>query len=343
MADWVAETPGPVEDWGTAPVAAVVVSEVGRNMHMKQIVINRPVRGLSVKRLLRATVVGTAVLLAEPMAAQQTYYSTPEAAANHLVLAVARADSEALEAVLGDDYRDLLPISQISEQEVGQFLDAWAAYNAVVPTGINTRMLAAGEQGWQLPIPIVREELGWRFDTLSGGRLMRIQRIGRNELAAMQAALAYRDAQLEYAMQDHDGDGVLEFAGKFISAPERQDGLYWEAGDGEVQSPLGPLFGDQTPQGAYHGYRYKILTRQGENAPGGPADYQVDGKLRGGFALIAWPDEYGSSGIMSFMVSRDGVLYESDLGPDSAETAMQIDAFDPDGRWHPVLADYTAL
>ncbi len=310
---------------------------------MKQIVINRPVRGLSVKRLWRATVLGTAVLLTEPLAAQQTYYPTPEAAANHLVLAVARADSEALEAVLGDDYRDLLPISQISEQEVGQFLDAWAAYNAVVPAGIGTRMLAAGEQGWQLPIPIVREAQGWRFDTLAGGRLMRIQRIGRNELAAMQAALAYRDAQLEYAMQDHDSDGVLEFARKFISAPERQDGLYWEAGDGEAQSPLGPLFGDQTPQGAYHGYRYKILTRQGENAPGGPADYLVDGKLRGGFALIAWPDEYGSSGIMSFMVSRDGVLYESDLGPDGADIAMGTDAFDPDGRWHPVLADYTAL
>jgi hypothetical protein len=299
------------------------------------------------KRLVELThpavLAGGMFLVSISAPAGQVYFDTPEVAANKLVLAVARADADALATILGGDYRTLLPVDEIGEQEVERFFEAWAQFHAVVPSAPDTRMLAVGEDGWKLPIPIVREAEGWRFDTLSGGRLMRIQRIGRNELNAMQAALAYRDAQLEYAMEDRNGDGVPEYARKFISTAGERDGLFWEATEGEGQSPLGPLFTDDLPEDAYHGYHYKILTAQGEHAPGGSVDYLVDGRLVGGFALVAWPAEYGRSGVMSFMLSRDGQLFEADLGADSGSVAKAMTRFDPDSRWNPVEKAFTSL
>lgn len=273
----------------------------------------------------------------------QTIFQSPDMAANTLVIAAARDDTATLEGVLGEDYRELLPIGEITTEEKDRFFQAWAAFHTLVPTDENTRMLAVGEKGWTLPIPIVREEEGWRFDTAAGGELMRIRRIGRNELSTMQALFACRDAQLEYAMEDRDGDGALEYAQRFISSDGMRDGLYWEAAPGEPESPLGPLFSGDTPEGAYYGYQYRILTSQGEQAPGGAMDYLDGGNMVAGFAVIAWPADYGEGGVMSFMLGRDSVLYEADLGPDGAVIAASMAGFDPDAGWTPVLREFTAL
>jgi len=159
----------------------------------------------------------------------------------------------------------------------------------------------------------------------------------------MQALLAYRDAQLEYAMLDRDDDGVLEYAQRFISSEGKQDGLYWETAPDEPESPLGPRFAEKRTEDSYYGYHYRILTSQGENAPGGAIDYLDKDNLVGGFAAVAWPVEYGDSGVMSFMLSRDGVLYEALLGPDGEGAVDSMSGFDPDARWKPVLREFTAL
>lgn len=273
-------------------------------------------------------------------ASTQTVFETAEEAANSLVLAVARQDSTALTGMLGEGFRELLNVEEIDPGVTNLFLETWAKFHTLVPASSGTRLLAVGERGWTLPIPIVQEAAGWRFDTDSGAELMRIRRIGRNELSAMQAALAYHDAQLEYASQDWDADGVLAFAQKFISSPGKKDGLYWETAAGEAPSPLGPLFSNDVPSDAYHGYYYRILTAQGEHASGGAYSYLVDGRLRLGFALVAWPAEYGDSGVMSFILSRDGTLYEADLGPGGDAAAGNMVLFDPDNRWMPVLTEF---
>ena len=145
--------------------------------------------------------------------------------------------------------------------------------------------------------------------------------------------LAYHDAQIEYAEKDRDNDGVLEYAQRFVSSPGSRDGLYWEAGPDQEESPLGPLLAERKPETAYHGYRFRILTAQGEHAPGGAADYLVNGNMTQGFAIIASPAEYGESGVMSFMLSREGVVYEADLGPEGEVFASSLTVFDPDSRW----------
>jgi hypothetical protein len=182
----------------------------------------------------------------------------------------------------------------------------------------------------------VKSAAGWRFDPRAGVETMRSRRIGRNELAAMQAALAYFDAQKEYAQKDRDNNRVLEYAQKFASSPGKHDGLYWPDAQGQDPSPLGPLYaGDKAGEG-YHGYHFKILKAQGPDAPGGAYDYVIGGRMRSGFALIAWPRRYGETGVMSFMVSHDGKVYQKDLGPGTDAAAHASTRFDPDPSWHPV-------
>jgi len=170
------------------------------------------------------------------------------------------------------------------------------------------------------------------------------RRIGRNELHTVKVCLAYVDAQREYALKDHDGDGLLEYAQKFSSTKGKKDGLYWEAKEGEEQSPIGPLTAQAVKEGCtgrkpgdnpvpYHGYFYKILKAQGKNAPGGAHDYLVKGNMIGGFALVAYPAEYGDSGVMTFIVNHDGVVYEKDLGKETAKIAGAMSKYDPDKTW----------
>jgi hypothetical protein len=216
------------------------------------------------------------------------------------------------------------------------FLAAAAKSRKLVPEGGDRAHLAVGANDWTLPIPIVRTRAGWRFDTRAGAEEIRTRRIGANELAAMQAALAYYDAQKEYALADRNGDGMLEYAQRLISTPGKQDGLYWAALPGEEESPLGPVFGDDKPGDSYHGYYFRILKRQGPNAPRGAYDYVVKGRMIAGFALVAWPVKYGDTGVMTFLVSHDGQVYEKDLGPGTDAIARAMTRFDPDASWQKV-------
>jgi len=266
----------------------------------------------------------------------QAVFAAPGDAANAFVLALANEDTEMLGKVLGADYREVLPLDQVDGEDVDRFITAWEKFNTLLPEGDRKMLIAVGENEWTLPIPIVSGTSGWYFDIDEGLENMRIRRIGRNELATMQAVLAYYDAQMEYAGQDRNGNGLLEYAQRFISTPGTRDGLYWEVEPGETPSPLGPLMADHTPGGGYHGYFYRILDAQGEHARGGAYSYLIGDQMRAGFAVIAWPDEYGDSGVMSFMVSHAGIVYEQDLGPDSASIAAALQVYDPGPGWTPV-------
>jgi hypothetical protein len=268
--------------------------------------------------------------------AQQKAFPTAEAAMEAFGDALARSDSEAMTALLGSGYRKYIPPAGADYRY--RFLAAWAKAHSVKAQGDGRATVAVGTDGWTLPIPIVRTPQGWQFDMRAGAEEMRIRRIGRNELAVMQAMLAIHDAQMEYASADRDGNGVREYAAKFESSPGRKDGLYWRAGAGEPESPLGPAFAAAKAAGGsgsagYYGYRYRLLDAQGAGAPGGAYGYTVRGKKIGGFAAVAWPVKYGDTGVMTFMVSHDGVVYEKDLGPNTAARAGAITRFDPDATW----------
>jgi hypothetical protein len=279
------------------------------------------------------------VALAPAALAEQKAFATPEAAMNAFGDALATNDEDAMKTIFGADFRTFIP--QASDEIRYRFLSAWARSHEIKPEGDAKAHIAVGDDGWMLPIPLVKTAQGWRFDTRAGAEEMRIRRIGRNERAVMKVVLAIYDAQREYAEKDRNGDGLLEYAQKFDSSPGKHDGLYWPTQAGEPQSPLGPAVAEARAAGGgresgYYGYRYKILTAQGKNAPGGAMDYMVRGRMIGGFAVVAWPAKYGDTGVMTFMVSYEGVVYEKDLGPDTAARARAIKRFDPDSTWRKV-------
>jgi len=283
----------------------------------------------------RAALVLALSLSALAAQAQQRFPS-PEAAADALVDALATSDREAYDAILGAGWRRFIPLDGFDAEDKTRFLEAWARAHAVARDSDTVAHLTVGADRWVLPIPIAKQGESWRFDTRAGAEEIRMRRIGRNELSAMQAALAYCDAQRDYALADHDGDGVLEYAQRLISTPGKQDGLYWAALPGEAESPLGPLFGDDKPSNGYYGYRFRILKAQGPHASGGAYDYRIGRRMAAGFALVAWPAKYGDTGVMSFIVSHDGQLYQKDLGPRSGAAAQALKRFDPDSSWEKV-------
>jgi hypothetical protein len=204
-----------------------------------------------------------------------------------------------------------------------------------------------GKDEWSFPIPIVKSGQEWVFFTEEGKEEVINRRIGRNELYTIRVSLAYVDAQREYASKVRNGEGVLQYAQHFMSQKGKKDGLYWEAKKREEQSPLGPLIAKAAGEGytgkkpigkrtPYHGYYYKILKSQGKNAPGGENDYLVKGKMIGGFALVGYPAKYGDSGIMTFILNQDGVVYEKDLGKETEKIAAAMKEFDPDKTWKKV-------
>jgi len=279
-----------------------------------------------------------ALVLAFPAAAAttQTHFPSPDEAAEAFATAVATDDEEGLLAMLGPNLRRYVP--DMDQSITVRFLSAWAKSHKVIPDGDDRARVEVGTEGWTLPIPLVNAEAGWRFDVKAGVEEMRVRRIGRNELAAQKVVLAIFDAQREYAALDVDGDGLLAYAPRFLSTAGKRDGLYWTTATEGPPSPLGPLLAEAQAKGAamgsgYHGYRYRILTAQGPNARGGAYDYRVGRQMIGGFAVIAWPVKYGDTGVMTFMVNHDGVVYERDFGPQTAKTVDAIKRYDPDASW----------
>jgi hypothetical protein len=283
---------------------------------------------------------------------QQRSFASPEEAVSALVDALRSGDQAAIEAVLGPGSDEVInsgdPIADRNAKD--DFLKEYDAKSAVVPVNDMTRTLQVGESEWPLPIPIVKRGETWSFDLEQGREELLNRRIGRNEANAVEAALAFVDAQREYASEDRDGDGILEYAQLFGSTGGMKNGLYWPAEPSEPQSPLGRFFADAQTEGyfqdaaaqgeaaptapePYYGYRYLILTAQGRSAPGSDYDYIVDGNMIGGFAMVAYPVEYGDSGVMTFIVNHDGVVYQRDLGPETADIAISMMEFDPDPMW----------
>ena len=281
-------------------------------------------------RALRFTLLGCAIGFCTAAFAQKSF-PTPADAADAFVDAVARHDGEALKVVVGADYSKYLPHG--NAEDVTQFLEAWARSHKIVSAGDAKAYLEVGSNGWTMPIPIVRTPAGWAFDPKQTPEELRLRRIGRNELEAIQVVLAYTDAQEDYAKYDRDRNGRADYAQKLISSPGRHDGLYWASKPGEPESPLGSEAVMTKPGEGFHGYRYRILAAQGKDAPGGAKSYIVDGAMTGGYALVAWPAKWGVTGVMSFIVSKDGIVYEKDLGPDSAKIAAAMTAYNPDSSW----------
>jgi hypothetical protein len=288
-------------------------------------------------RRLAASCAALLLAAAAPWAlAQQSRFPSADAAADALVDAVARSDEDAVRAMLGAGYRQVLQLGEVSQDDKLKFLAAWAESRRVVPQGEGKAVLEVGKTNWPMPIPIVKTAGGWVFDTRAGADELVTRRIGRNELSAMEAALAYFDAQKEYASKERVPGRGLVYAQQFFSSPGKKDGLYWEAAPGEPPSPLGPAYAVSGPEGGYHGYHFRILTGQGKNAQGGAYDYRHKGRMNAGFALVAWPVTYGKTGIMSFMVSHDGVVYQKNLGPGGDAVARGMQRFDPDPGWQVV-------
>jgi hypothetical protein len=291
----------------------------------------------NIKHILKIATM-SAALAVTPFAFAQNAFPTPEAAADALVDGIARHDGDAIKAAVGADYRKFIPASSIDPEDVTNFLEAWGRKHEIVRAGSDKAYLGAGTKGWTLPIPIVKTAAGWRFDTKGAPEEMRVRRIGRNELAAIQVALAYTDAQDEYFARDWNGDGVREYAMRPLSSPNKRDGLYWASLPGEPESPLGAEFADARPGQPYHGYLYRILTAQGKDAPGGARSYVKNGKMTEGYALVAWPAKYDDTGVMTFIVNKDGVVYQKNLGAGTDAAARAMMAYNPDASWSKVTA-----
>jgi hypothetical protein len=270
-------------------------------------------------------------------------FASPEAAVQALVAGLRAGDSKALLAILGSDGRPLLssgdPVADRQGREM--FLQAYDTKHTLVADGTTTR-LRIGDDDWTFPIPLVKDGGRWRFDARRGREEIVARRIGRNEVYTMQTCLAYVDAQREYYAQDRNGDGILEYAQRFASTPGTRDGLYWPTEASEAPSPLGALVSRARAEGyrykgdgptPFHGYVYRILTAQGPAAKEGAYDYLTRGHMIAGFGLVAFPAQYGVSGVMTFIVNHDGVVFQKDLGPNTRARALAMRTFDPDGTW----------
>lgn len=272
-------------------------------------------------------------------------FASPSAAKDGLIAAVRNHDQAALRTILGPSADDLLfSGDSVEDAHAAQmFLAAIDERSSLEPIDRMRVALRAGKDNWEFPIPIVRRSSGWQFDAAAGKNEILARRIGRNELQAVQACLAFVDAQREYAAIDR-GDGVLEYAQRFLSTDGRHDGLYWPTKAGETESPLGPAFAEARAEGytsrpdasgrtPFHGYYFKILAAQGPDAKGGAYEYLAGNRMIGGFALVAWPASYGASGFTTFMVNQDGVVFQNDLGSGTARIAPGMTKFDPGKGW----------
>jgi hypothetical protein len=246
-----------------------------------------------------------------------------------------------MEAILGQPWRALMPLRGDSfKRDLAAYLAAWDKRHSVTldPKSNGARAIVeVGTTGWTLPIPIVKSGSDWRFDPVAGASEVAARRLGRNELGAIQTLLAIGDAERDYAAMDPMGTGATAYARRLLSSPGSKDGLYWPSAPGQPASPLGAHVAHSQVDGAVpgdqYGYNFRLLYGQGPAAPGGARDYIVKGRMIGGFGAIAWPARYGESGIMTFIMNHDGVVYEQDLGPETAQRAASIVVFNPDSGW----------
>jgi hypothetical protein len=277
-------------------------------------------------------------------------FPTPDDAAKALLEAARSDDRNQIIALFGSHEADLLSSGDEVEDKNNhsEFVTLAQEKMTVEKIGEDRAIVHVGNTDWPFPIPLVKNSNSWRFDTEQGRQEILNRRIGRNEISTLGAIRGYEEAQFDYAVSDRDGDGVSEYAQKLQSEPGKFDGLFWEAKeDGQPQSPLGPLFAEARAKGykfkgstekpsPYHGYYYRILTRQGGNVPGGKYDYIINGNMIAGFALVAFPAQYGSSGIMTFIVNHQGKIFQKDLGTKTADIAGKMKEYNPDKTWEPV-------
>jgi hypothetical protein len=286
---------------------------------------------------------GVAMSSCSKRPAEQQTFTTPEAAVEAMFHALSKGDTTALHALLGPDAPEVMnradPVQAARDRQVvaAAMVERWW-----IEGEGPTRTVVVGNEDYPLPIPLVQGKGRWRFDTAAGKEEMLYRRIGRNELAVMDVAGAFVEAQHEYAARSHDGVSKGAFAQRVLSEPGRHDGLYWPATPADsAPSPMGELAAKAAAEGyrrqegptPFHGYFFKVLTSQGPSAPGGERSWIVGNRMTGGFALLAWPADYGKSGVMTFLIGPDGELRQQDLGTDTGARAEAINAFDPDSSW----------
>jgi hypothetical protein len=277
---------------------------------------------------------------------KQQKFNSPDEAFATMITAVRTGDSQKLAAIFGPGSKDIFSADQADEQKRDRFVKAYEEKHRLETIGKDKIVLHVGNNDWPWPVPVVKAGHRWRFDTAMGIKEIIARRIGHNEVSAVQVCLAYVDTQLEYA-KEHTANGLAEYAQQMISDPGKKNGLLWEPMNGEKPSPLGPLVAGacnvdkkkiraDIERKPYHGYFYKILKSQGKDAAGGAYDYIVDGKMIGGFALVAYPAQYGSSGITTFIVNQQSVVYQKDMGTDTQSLAEAMTNFNPDSTWKKV-------
>ena len=286
-----------------------------------------------------------ALLVAATGASAQTTFATPDEAARGLIAAVRAADAKAMLAILGAEAKPILSSGDaVADRRAREaFVKACDEGNRLDTSDPEKAVLRVGKDEWPFPVPIVKTASGWRFDAKAGREEVLNRRVGRNELAVIEVLGAYVDAQREYYVRNPQNAKLLQYAQRLRSTEGKRDGLYWPVKAGERPSPLGPLVSGARTEGykapepgklvPYHGYYYRILKAQGPDASGGAYSYLAQGRMIGGFGLIAWPATYGNSGVMTFIVNHDGVVYEKDLGKDTGALASKIARFNPDNTW----------
>jgi hypothetical protein len=312
--------------------------------------LNRLMSSLSIlSRAFVLALVFAATLPTCALSADQEGFASPQQAADALVAATQKQDTNALHAIFGPEGRSLASPDAIQAAEgYKRFVQRLTEKTQVVTNSDSSAMLEIGADGWPFPIPLVQQNGQWFFDTVAGKEEILKRRIGMDELGAIDVCRAYVDAQREYASQDRMGDNVLAYAQFLHSTPGTHNGLFWPAKPGEELSPLGPLIAAARVEGyqrtarmmndqqaPYHGYFFKILTRQGKHAPGGKYNYIINGRMIAGFALVAWPEEWGNTGVMTFIVNQQGRVYQKNLGPKTVKLAKSMTVYDPDDTWTP--------
>jgi len=291
-------------------------------------------------KLLLAFALFASIFTVVCLAADQKTFATPREAVKALMAAVESNNQDELIAIFGEDGKDLVSSGDDVQDKNSRagFLKSYKTKHAIVTEDANTRVLQVGAKNWELPIPIVLADGKWHFDTAAGKQELIYRRIGDNELGAIAVCRGVIASQLDYAAVGHDGLPAGIYAEKLRSDPGKHNGLYWEVAEGEAPSPAGPFLAGAAEEGyqkgdPYHGYYYHGLKAQGPAAKGGAKSYVIDGQLKGGVGVVAYPAQYKSSGVMTFIINQDGVVYQKDLGPDTTELAKQITEYNPDSTW----------